>query len=42
MVQVIGWVVFALALSWAVCTNIALRQHYVWVNDEIKSSFLGI
>jgi hypothetical protein len=28
MVQVIGWAVLALAASWAICTNIALRQHY--------------
>jgi hypothetical protein len=28
VVQVIGWAVFALALSWAICTTIALRQHY--------------
>jgi len=28
MVQVVGWAVFGLALSWTICTNIALRQHY--------------
>jgi hypothetical protein len=28
MVQVIGWAVLALAASWAICTNFALRQHY--------------
>jgi hypothetical protein len=24
----VQWVVFALAASWAICTNFALRQHY--------------
>ena len=28
MVAVGGWTVFALAVSWALCTNIASRQHY--------------
>ena len=28
MVQIIGWVVLAPAVSWAICTNFALRQHY--------------
>jgi hypothetical protein len=28
MVAVDAWTVFALAVSWALCTNIALRQHY--------------
>ena len=26
--QVIGWAILALAASWAICTNFALRQHY--------------
>ena len=25
---VIQWAIFALATSWAICTNLALRQHY--------------
>jgi hypothetical protein len=33
MVQVIGWAVFALALSWVICTNIALREHYKHSNQ---------
>jgi hypothetical protein len=28
MMAVVEWTVFALAVSWAICTNIALRQHY--------------
>jgi hypothetical protein len=28
IVTVVAWTVFALAVSWAICTNIALRQHY--------------
>jgi hypothetical protein len=28
MVTVVQWTAFALAVSWAICTNIALRQHY--------------
>jgi hypothetical protein len=28
MVAVVEWTVFALAVSWAICTNIALRQYY--------------
>jgi hypothetical protein len=31
--QVIGWAVFALALSVTICTNIALRQHYKHSNQ---------
>jgi hypothetical protein len=28
MTALVEWTVFALALSWALCTNVALRQHY--------------
>jgi hypothetical protein len=28
LAEIVGWAVFGLALSWAICTNIALRQHY--------------
>ena len=28
MMGLVEWAVFALAVSWAICTNIALRQHY--------------
>ena len=28
MVGLVAWTVFALTVIWAICTNIALRQHY--------------
>jgi protein-S-isoprenylcysteine O-methyltransferase Ste14 len=28
MTALVEWAVFALAVSWAICTNIALRRHY--------------
>jgi hypothetical protein len=28
MTVLVGWVVFSLTMIWAICTNIALRQHY--------------
>jgi hypothetical protein len=28
MAGCVGWTVFALSVIWAICTNIALRQHY--------------
>jgi len=28
MAGFVGWAVFALSVIWAICTNIALRQHY--------------
>ena len=28
MAGFVGWTVFALSVIWAICTNIALRQHY--------------
>src|SRR5207248_3779151 len=28
LITFVQWVVLALAASWAICTNIALRQHY--------------
>lgn len=28
MMALVEWAVFAIAVSWVICTNIALRQHY--------------
>jgi hypothetical protein len=41
--QVIGWAVFALALSWTICTNIALRQHYKHSNQpELPANAIAL